>query len=174
MIDGDLSDGVWSVADNFTFESETQPSRIVRVYAAKDNRAHYYAFVLNDATLDAEDAVYLYLDTNRNLGDPDVSDRLFIVEREGEPSEQRGIGTNSDLLSWEPYAGDRWEVAIATPLPTQWVAEVEIETEEFGGLADPFGMMIQTLFGEEIVVWPEGADPANASSWAGIDNSVCP
>ena len=175
VIDGDLSDGIWSVSETFTFTSESEPDRVVRVYMAKDAVAHYYAFVVNDTTLNPEDAVYLYLDRDGNLGDPDGSDRLFIVEREGEPAVQRGIGDNGDLLAWEPHTTDQWDVAVSMPVASQWVVEMEVELAEFGGgLADPFGMMLQTLFGEEILVWPDDADPVNAVTWTAIENPACP
>jgi hypothetical protein len=121
--------------------------------------------------------VQVYVDTNHNLGDPDVADRLFEVRRDGTLALYQGLGNNADGLAWEtePLVSDIWTAAVGSPSTNQWVVEMEVDTVIEGiALADPYGMMLEVLYGDEAVVWPEGAIPINAATWANVDNPLCP
>ena len=173
-LDGELTDGVWTVGPAFSFESPTNPARTVTVYAARGEEAYYYAVAVDDATADVEDAVVLSFDVNRNLGDPDSPDRRFIVQRQGEATIYRGVGNNADGLSWESFTSEQWSVGVGPADATPWVLEMIIQNDELAGLTDPFGLMVETLFGDEAVLWPEDAVRLDAGTWGEIDNPACP
>ena len=173
-LDGQLTDGVWAIASDFNFASPANPARTVSVYVARGEDAHYYAVAVDDATVDDEDAVVLSFDANRNLGDPDTADRRFIVQRQGEATIYSGLGNNTDGLSWESFTSEQWSVGVSPADETPWVLEMIVENAELAGMSDPFGLMVEVLFGDEAVPWPEDALRLDAATWGEIDNPDCP
>jgi len=173
-LDGNLTDGVWTVGPAFSFESPSNPARTVTVYAARGEDAYYYAVAIDDATVDDEDAVVLSFDANRNLGDPDGPDRRFIIQRQGEATIYRGVGNNADGLSWESFTSEQWSAGVNPSGETPWVLEMIVQNAEVAGITNPFGLMVEVLFGDEAVPWPEDAVRLDAGTWGEIDNPDCP
>ena len=151
----------------------------MRVYLTKDSDNLFQAVVVDDATLNEQDAVRLYYDVNLNLGDPDEEDRLIEVFRNGVLNVYHGRGSNVDSLAWEPLATDTVVVEVGEPSNTQWALEMAIDTDS--GLLDdglmspsnPHGMMAEFLFEGDSVAWPPGANIADAGTWSPIDNPSC-
>lgn len=175
-IDGALTDSAWSVIPPLTIN---ESGRTMRVYLTKDSDNLFQAVVVDDATLNEQDAVRLYYDVNRNLGDPDEEDRLIEVFRNGVLNVYHGRGSNVDSLAWEPLATDTVVVEVGEPSNTQWALEMAIDTDS--GLLDdglmspsnPHGMMAEFLFEGDSVAWPPGANIADAGTWSPIDNPSC-
>lgn len=173
-LDGELTDGVWAIASSFSFESPTNSARTVTVYMARGEEAYYYAVAVDDAGVDDEDAVVLSFDANRNLGDPDTADRRFVIQRQGEATIYRGLGNNTDGLSWESFTSEAWSAGVSPAEETPWVLEMIVEEAELAGMSNPFGFMVETLFGDEAVLWPEEAVRLDAATWGVVDNPDCP
>lgn len=175
-IDGQLADVAWSLGPTFTFVSAGDPAHTTVVYLTRDATNLYLAFRLNDNVVDLTDAIRVYFDVNRNSGDPDVADRFFEIKRDLTFAVQRGLGNNSDGNNWDAtYVSPNWTTAIGNPGPNQWLVELQIEiNNELSGLANPFGLMLQADFGNEIVPWPPTANPLAAATWPNITNNTCP
>lgn len=171
QIDGRIADAAWTSGAAFDFG---EPGRTVAVYMVKVAADPYFAAVINDGALNDDDIVRIYLDFNRNQGDPDESDRLLEVRRDGGTTLWRGLGSNVDGLAWEPTSSDQWSAAVGAPGFAQWVAELHVQTgSDFPNLGNPFGMMVEVLYGDAIAVWPEGATATDLDEWVAIDNPVC-
>ena len=157
------------------FSPPDNNSDIVQVYFVRDATNLYLAFLINDPTTDATDAMRLYFDTTGNRGDPDTADRFFFVVRDGTAQVQAGIGSNSDGNIWDTnYSSSNWTAELGGQ-PGQWVVEMEINASaEMAALANPFGMMMQVLYTGDLAVWPEGGGSNSPSTWQFVDNVSCP
>lgn len=179
VVDGLLNDEVWQPGPAATV-SEGGDS--LGVYLGKDAGTFYYALAIGDSSVDAEDVAGIYVDANRNQGDPDEQDRLYEVARDGSVNVFRGIGTNVDGQQWEPHESEGVQAAAAAAEAGQWTAElsVPLSGSSAPGLANPFGLMVEILvepgflFGGETIVWPEEAQAEDASTWSAVDNPSCP
>ncbi|HSM54741.1 MAG TPA: protein kinase [Candidatus Sulfomarinibacteraceae bacterium] len=172
VIDGQLNEAAWAAGPTFVIP---ETDHMVRTFLAKGGDALFYAFQIEDATVDDEDAVRLYIDVNRNGGDPDQQDRLIEVQRDGTLTVFRGIGNNSDGRDWEPYVDDALTVRVGAPALNQWVVEMAVDTtQDMGALANPYGLMLEFFFGDAAAAWPEDADTTEAATWVNIDNPPCP
>ncbi|MFW6069553.1 MAG: protein kinase domain-containing protein [bacterium] len=172
VIDGELNEEAWAAGPTFVIP---ETDHMVRTFLARGEDALFYAFQMEDASADDEDAVRMYIDVNRNGGDPDQADRLIEVQRDGTLTVFRGTGNNSDGRDWEPYVDDALTVRVGAPSLNQWVAEIAVDTtEDMGALANPYGLMLEFFFGEAAAAWPEDGDTTEAATWVNIDNPPCP
>ncbi len=171
-IDGNLQDQVWAVQPPVVF---TDSSRTMQIYLLKDAENLYQAFVIEDASVNQQDAIRIYYDVNRNQGDPDDADRMIELFRDGTLNVYKGIGSNVDNQAWEALATDTVVAGTGEPTASQWSAELAIQT--VNGLmspSNPYGMMIEFLFEGDPIPWPQGANTVEASTWSPIDNANCP
>ena len=142
---------------------------------AQDDDDSYFAFVISDSEIHDVDSLRLYLDANRNGGDPDTADYYFVQERDGDLTAFQGIGTNDDGQLWQPTTTEAVTAAVGQPSADQWVVEMALDRNALGTLANPFGMMVGAVFDiVDVVVWPDGADPDDAATWVPVDNPACP
>jgi len=124
--------------------------------------------------VDPSDTVRTGFDTNASGGDPDGSDRYFIVNRDGSSEVWAGIGSSSDSLLWDSsYASGNWFAAVGESA-AQWVVEIEIASVELVSLANPFAMMSQAQFASDIATWPGIADSNSLDTWQPVTNPACP
>jgi serine/threonine protein kinase len=171
-VDGNLTDETWAGGPAVTIPD---PQRALRAFLNKGPEALYFAFLLEDSTANQEDAVRLYIDANRNQGDPDTADRLIEVRRDGTLTVFNGIGNNTDGQNWEPLTTEAVTARVGAPTLNQWVAEMAVDTtEELQALANPYGAMVEIFLGETTATWPEDADPADAGTWSPVENPACP
>lgn len=143
------------------------------VFLAQSGTIRFIALTISDPVVEDTDEVRIYLDTNRNQGDPDSADRLYIVRRDGTASVQPGVGTNSDLLTWEANASQTVPAGV-TEQTGQWAVELLLDEAVTGPLANPFGLMLQITDGAAVISWPEDADPFVANTWEFVANPGCP
>jgi serine/threonine protein kinase len=173
LVDGQLTDAIWAAASRIGFTPTGSPDRPMTVYLAQSGNNRFMALVISDPTVDETDEARIYLDTNRNQGDPDSADRLYVVRRDGTAVVQPGAGTNGDLLTWEANASQTVPVGVAEG-NGQWIAELLLDETVVGPLANPFGFMLQITDGVTVFNWPEGADPFVATAWDTVANPGCP
>ncbi len=175
VIDGIFNPSEWPAAPFAQFSAASNPARRVEVYAVKNGASLYFAYLMNDPVADPSDQLRVQFDTLGNQGDPDASDRLLIVNRDGAWEVWAGIGSNSDIQLWDStYSSSSWTVANSES-GSQWVAEFQVNAAAgLPGLADPFGMMSQVNFVTALATWPAGADGNNASTWQPVGNPSCP
>lgn len=156
------------------FSAASNPAYSVELYFSKDGSSYYLAYLINDAVVDPGDTVRTGFDTNSSGGDPDGSDRFFIVNRDGSSEVWAGIGSSSDSLLWDSsYASGNWSVAVGEAA-AQWVVEMEIDSVELVSLANPFGMMSQAQSPSAVATWPGTADSNALSTWQPVTNPACP
>jgi eukaryotic-like serine/threonine-protein kinase len=176
LIDGQLTDAVWASASSESFVPEGAPGRTMTLYTAQAGNERFLALAIADPTVDDTDEVRIYLDTNRNQGDPDSADRLYIIQRNGAAVVQPGVGTNRDLLTWEANASQdvTAAVGVAEAQGGYWIVELHITPAAVPSLANPFGLMLQITDGVTVFSWPENADPFQANAWQPVANPACP
>ena len=174
-INGTFDITEWPMVPQIQFAPEGNPSALVQGYLVRNGNNLYMAWLLNDNTNNPSDALKLYFDTTRNLGDPDTADRFFQIVRDGTLLVQAGIGNNADGLNWNPaYSSANWTAVIGEPGTDQWVVEMQIDVGlEMPALANPYGMMVQSLSGD-LAIWPEDGDSVIADTWQGVNWPVCP
>lgn len=146
----------------------------MQVFLAKDAQNLFQAFVVDDATVNAQDLVRVYYDVNRNMGDPDEEDRMIEVYRDGTFAVFKGQGSNADGLAWEPLTTEDFVAAVGSPSTSQWAVEMAISTDD--GLmspSDPFAMMAEFVVDGDPIVWPAGANNADAAEWSPVENPPC-
>ncbi|KAA3663974.1 MAG: FHA domain-containing protein [Chloroflexi bacterium] len=175
-IDGDLNLTEWTGSPLIQFAPETAPANVVQVYFVREQSTLYMAFVVNDPSDDADDAIRLFFDTNGNGGDPDADDRFLLLSRKNPAQIQAGIGNNSDGDLWDvPFTSANWQAQAGEASATQWVVELSIDAStEMGALTNPFGLMITALFTNEQATWPEGAVNSMLDTYQEIDDVICP
>ncbi|MFZ1398687.1 MAG: protein kinase [Candidatus Promineifilaceae bacterium] len=174
VINGTFNPAEWPNSPLIQFSPPDSSGDLVQVYFVRDATNLYLAFLINDPTNDATDAMRLYFDTTGNRGDPDTADRFFFVVRDGTAQVQAGIGSNSDGNVWDTnYTSSNWTAEIGAQ-PGQWVVEMQIASAEMAALANPFGMMMQVLYTGDLAVWPEGGGSNSPSTWQFVDNVSCP
>ena len=174
LINGTFNPAEWPNAPLIQFFPPDKSSDLVQVYFVRDAANLYLAFLINDPTNNATDAMRLYFDTTGNRGDPDTADRFFFVVRDGTAQVQAGIGSNSDGNVWDTnYSSSNWTAELGGQ-PGQWVVEMRIAAAEMGSLANPFGMMMQVLYTGHLAVWPEGGGSNSPSTWQFVNNVSCP
>ncbi|MAT95967.1 MAG: hypothetical protein CL608_02270 [Anaerolineaceae bacterium] len=175
LIDGVFNPAEWTNSPLIQFSPPDNNSDIVQVYFVRDATNLYLAFLINDPTTDATDAMRLYFDTTGNRGDPDTADRFFFVVRDGTAQVQAGIGSNSDGNSWDTnYSSSNWTAELGGQ-PGQWVVELQINASaEMAALGNPFGMMMQVLYTGDLAVWPPGGGSNSPSTWQFVNNVSCP
>jgi hypothetical protein len=150
----------------------------VQAYLSRDSGNYYVAYLINDPAVDANDAVRTGFDNDASgysSGgyDPDVSDRFFIVNRDGSGEVWAGIGSNTDSLSWDSsYSSSNWNYAVGESA-AQWVVEMQIAASELN-LQTLFGMMSQAQSGTSVATWPGVAFSNDPSTWQPINNANCP
>ncbi len=174
-IDGVFNITEWSASPQIQFAPQGNPSGLVQGYLVRNGNTLYMAWLLNDTTNNPSDALKLYFDTTRNVGDPDTSDRFFQVVRDDSLNVQAGIGNNADGLTWNSgYSSANWTAVIGEPGTNQWIVEMQIDVGlEMPALANPYGMMVQVVSGD-LATWPPGADSAIATTWQGVNWPACP
>lgn len=174
LIDGTFNPAEWPGSPLIQFLPPNNSTDLVQVYFVRDAANLYLAFLINDPTTDATDAMRLYFDTTGNRGDPDTADRFFFVVRDGTAQVQAGIGSNSDNNVWDTnYTSSNWTAEIGGQTG-QWVIEMQInQAAEMGSLSNSFGMMIQVLYTGNLAVWPAGGGSNSPSTWQFVDNSTC-
>jgi hypothetical protein len=175
IIDGTFDPSTWPATPFTQFTSTTNPASQVEVYFVKNAGNLYLAYLMNDPVNDPTDELRVIFDVLGNQGDPDATDRLLRVNRDGTWEVWAGIGSNSDSQLWDStYSSSNWTVSKGES-GSQWVIEIQINAAaEMLGLADPFGMMSQVQFTSAMATWPTGADGNNASTWQAVINPVCP
>ena len=175
LIDGIFNPVEWPNTPLIEFYPPDNNTDLVQVYFVRDASNLYLAFLINDPTTDASDAMRLYFDTTGNRGDPDTADRFFFVVRDGTAQVQAGIGSNSDGNIWDTnYTSSNWTAELGSQ-PGQWTIEMQINASaEMAALGNPFGMMIQVLFIGDLAVWPQGGGSNNPSTWQFVNNVSCP
>lgn len=173
LVDGQLTDAIWAAASRIGFTPPGSPDRPMTLYLAQSGTLRFAGMTSTDPVVEDTDEVRLYLDTNRNQGDPDSADRLYIIRRDGTASVQPGVGTNSDLLTWEANASQMAPAGVAEQ-NGQWAFEVTLEEAVVGPLANPFGLMLQITDGAAVFSWPEDGDPFVANTWEFVANPGCP
>jgi serine/threonine protein kinase len=175
LINGTFNPAEWPNTPLIQFSPPDNSSDLVQVYFVRDATKLYLAFLINDPTTDATDAMRLYFDTTGNRGDPDTADRFFFVVRDGTAQVQAGIGSNSDGNVWDTnYTSSNWTAELGGQ-PGQWVVEMQIDASaEMAALANPFGMMMQVLYTGDLAVWPEGGGSNSPTTWQFVDNVSCP
>jgi len=174
VIDGLFQPSTWPAAPFAQFSALTNPSRQVEFYFVKNSGSLYLAFLISDPVNDPTDQLRVFFDTLDDQGDPDASDRVILINRDGTSEVWAGIGSNSDSELWDStYSSTNWTVAVSDS-GSQWVVEMEVDaTAEMPGLTNPFGMMSQVQFTGDLATWPTGADGNNASTWQAVDNPNC-
>jgi hypothetical protein len=173
-IDG--SSAEWAVAPLVTFQPGGNAARQVQVFAVRDAGRLYVLVVMNDESNETSDSLRLYVDTTNNDGDPDSADRFFQILRGGTQSVFAGIGSNADGQLWDNnYSSSNWQAAIGEPGGGQWIVEMRVDINaEMSVLSNPFGMMVQVLFGGELATWPDSAVETLATTWQDVNNVLCP
>ena len=174
-IDGVFNITEWPASPQIQFAPQGNPSGLVQGYLARNGNTLYMAWLLNDTTNNPSDALKLYFDTTRNLGDPDTSDRFFQVVRDESLKVQAGIGNNADGLTWNSnYSSANWTAVVGEPGTNQWVVEMQIDVGlEMPALANPYGMMAQVVSGD-LATWPTAGDSVIANTWQGVNWPACP
>ncbi|UCC50102.1 MAG: protein kinase [Anaerolineaceae bacterium] len=173
-VDGLFLPSTWPDTSFTQFFAPTNPSRQAEVYFVKNSGNYYLAFLINDPVDEGTDQLRVSFDTLGTQGDPDATDRLLIVDRDGNWEVWSGIGSSSDSQLWDStYSSSNWTVEVSDS-GSQWVVEVEIVgAVEMPGLANPFGMMSQIQFTTDLATWPIGADGNNADTWQLVNNPDC-
>lgn len=174
-IDGQLSASEW---DAYYIGTGSTPSgdETIDFATSKDSSTLYFAVEIADTGAENSDSLRIYIDTNKNGGDPDAADRYVRIGYEaGVQQIWRGIGSNEDGDSWDVGATDlneNWQVAIERTA-AGWTVEIAITiADEVPELGSEFSVMVQMLFtGVELVNWPDSAESEQASTWQLIDNS---
>lgn len=170
-IDGDLADAAWTVEPPIVVN---QSGRTMQIYLMKDNENLYQAFLVEDATVNPQDAIRIYYDVNRNLGDPDAADRLIEIFRDGTVNIYAGQGNNADGLAWQPFTTDAVVVEAGAPSGAQWSAELGLNMgSDFPAPSNPYGMMVEFLFEGDAINWPQDANTNDFGSWTPIENPAC-
>jgi len=172
-IDGVFNSAEWPAAPLVQFSAPSNPARRVTLYGSKNAAAYYLAALLNDPAADTSDDVRIGYDVTQNGGDPDSSDRFFIVRRDGTSEVWAGIGSNNDGLSWDSgYTSSNW-TAVAGESAGQWVVEIQISAAEMPALANPYAMMAQGQSTSDVATWPGSAFGNDPGGWQGVVNPVC-
>lgn len=157
------------------FESATNSLRSISVYATRDTENLYLAFLISGSQANT-DSLRIYIDTTNNGGDPDTSDRLFQIGRDGTQVIRAGIGSNNDDDNWADYSSSDW-TAVEGGDDLFWVIEMQVDiAAELGALADPYGMGTMVLFAGdagETVGWPTGISSNQANTWQDVLNITC-
>ena len=86
-----------------------------------------------------------------------------------------GIGTNADGLLWDAAGIPANVLQAMSSNGVGWQLEVRIDmTAEWGGLANPFGLMIEAGF-EQVgsAEWPVDSVPDQPATWEAITNDGC-
>lgn len=174
VIDGTYNITEWPNQPLIQFQSAANPANRVQVYIVRDISTIYFAFLINDNTLNGNDAMRLFFDTTNNGGDPDSADRFFQVLRDGTFAVQAGQSSNSDGQEWNDYLTDNWDVMIGEPGGNQWVVEMSIDlSAEMPALSNPFGMMMTVLFINDFAVWPTDGVSNQLDSYQSVNNTIC-
>ena len=178
-INGSFDPGEWPASPIAQFSAAANPGFSVQAYLSRDSSNYYVAYLINDPAVDANDTVRTGFDNDASgYGssggyDPDVSDRFFIVNRDGSGEVWAGIGSNTDSLSWDSsYSSSNWNYAVGESA-AQWVVEMQIAALELN-LQALFGMMSQAQSGTSIATWPGVAFSNDPSTWQPINNANCP
>ncbi len=173
-IDGFFNPSTWPATSFVQFSGQTNPLRRVEIYFVKNSGNLYLAFLMNDPVVDSSDEMRVMFDTNGNGGDPDAPDRFVRVNRDGSWEVWAGIGSNSDFQAWDStYSSGNWNV-VSGDGGSQWTVEMSVNAaSEMPGLTNPFGMMSQVQFTNDLAVWPGGATGNNASTWQAVVNPTC-
>jgi hypothetical protein len=169
-VDGVFNLAEWGSAPMGAFQSTQVPGRVVNLYVMRDQTNLYMAYIINNTgPSSATDSLRVHIDTTQNGGDPDSSDRLFQVGKDGSREIRAGIGTNSDNLFWGEYASNNWVAAVGDINQNQWVVEVQVNIpNELSSLANPYGLLAQVVYTDEpgeILSWPQGASATLADNW---------
>ena len=165
---------MWTAANRTTFAPENNPEPVTTLYLAQAGPTRYFALLSPDPVEDETDEVRLFVDTNRNQGDPDSADRLYVIQRNGTAVVQPGVGTNGDLLTWEANASEVVTVGVEEAEGGYWIVELGIDTGAIPTLANPFAFMLQITDSVTVFTWPEEADPFVTADWQAVANPVCP
>jgi hypothetical protein len=172
VIDGNLGDVTWASGPALTFVSPTNPARVISFYAVKGGLDFYFAAQITDNTPPGpSNALNLLFDVDDSGGPPDVRDRWFEMWRDGTSRFMyRGTGAgwsaNVNSLEW---------ASIMSPFPSDpWIVEMAINAVELAGMSNPFGFMVQVVFGDGSVTYEQGSDVNNPSTWISVSNPDCP
>ncbi len=174
-LDGTFTVAEWGGAPLQVFQSTANPERITTAYVQRDNENLYFAFLIEGQSNLVTESVRVLIDTTRDGGDPDISDRQLQIGRDGAGVYRVGDGTNNDGNFWENTVDPEWEVSVSPLTDTIWVVEMQVATigNDLELLTSPFGMAIQVSYAGEILTWPEGAISNSANTWQQVENPVC-
>ncbi len=171
IIGGGFEPSSWPTEQFAQFSAATNPARQAQVYFVRNGGFFYLAYLINDPVNDGTDQLRVFFDAQLNGGDPDASDRLLLVDRDGNWEVWAGIGSNSDSQLWDDsYSGSNWIVSVDDS-GSQWIAQIQVDEQtDMPGLTNPFGMMSQVQFTSAVATWPNGANGNNASSWQSVND----
>lgn len=172
VIDGNLGDATWASGPALTFVSPSNPARVISFYAVKGGLDFYFAAQITDNTPPgSSNALNLLFDVDGSGGAPDVRDRWFEMWRDDASRfmyRGTGAGWSANVPSLE------WASSMS-PFPSEpWIVEMEINAIELAGMSNPFGFMVQVVFGDGAVAYEQGSDVNNPSTWISVSNPDCP
>ena len=182
QIDGVMNLAEWQSTNIVASLRAADDTELVEVSFSKDAENLYFAIDAVNLMADPGqiDPVQIYIDVNNNLGFPDEADRrLSIGLVEDDQTLWVGDGSNTEELNlWVgPKLGSElsWTVVVGE-YADGVVVEVAIPiSAEFTQLAPDFSVMVEWQWSpEELVRWPELAQPNDTGTWHPVGNSaVC-
>jgi hypothetical protein len=178
ILDGVITPQEWGDRPLLEFTVGQDDDRSIVLYGLHDLERMYFSVIIEDPIWNRDvDAFNLYFDTNNSSGDPDVTDRILQVDRNGFLSQWNGIGDSSEGGEWQPgpLSGSWYGIAAGTGL-NAWVVEMEIlKSLEMPDLlsADSLAMMIRAFLADGEGIWPQEASDVDLGTWQQVVMGPC-
>jgi pSer/pThr/pTyr-binding forkhead associated (FHA) protein len=178
ILDGLITTQEWGDQPMLEFTVSQDDDRSIALYGVHDLERLYFSVIIEDPIWNPDaDAVNLYFDTNNSSGDPDVTDRILQVDRNGYITQWSGIGDSSEGGEWQPrpLSGSWYGIAAGTGL-NAWVVEMEVfKPTEMPDLLSgaSLGMMIRALLADGEGTWPQEASDVDLGSWQQVVLDPC-
>jgi hypothetical protein len=131
----------------------------------RDATTLYVAAIIDDATVNNNDAFQLGVDVNKNSGDPDTADRLFEIKRIGTTQASGGFGTNDNGRGFTVALTPTFTAA-ATQSAGGFVVEMAVPLTDIGSPTTSIRAFLgAATVGGPAVTCPAGANVDDIATW---------
>jgi serine/threonine-protein kinase len=171
VLNGDLSDDTWLVGPALTYFSPSNPGQITQFYIVRFGEDYYMALQVSGGPTAPNDPISVFFDVDNSGGGPEIRDRWLQFLRDGTRTTRRGNGAGG----WDEFVSNDWQVAVNGAASDPWIAEIEVSAVELAAMENPFGQLLQTVYGgTDVVINPLGGSTTDSSTWASVTNPDCP